>query len=152
MVLHATRILGQFPRTWMDFKMADTFERRVFCNTILLKYHDKFSFKFFNTCLMKFYVFFIYLSYCSLFITEYHDYQLILNPINFKTFDLNFFSVFKFIKLIFFQQYAFSKVIGFDLFMFSYYLCPYFQSVHQYNSLLLQSYIFRSHIHANVLL
>ena len=27
-------------RTWMDFKMADTSERRVFCNTILLKYHD----------------------------------------------------------------------------------------------------------------
>ena len=26
-------------RTWMDFKMADTSERRVFCNTILLKYH-----------------------------------------------------------------------------------------------------------------
>ena len=26
--------------TWMDFKMADTSERRVFCNTILLKYHD----------------------------------------------------------------------------------------------------------------
>ena len=25
--------------TWMDFKMADTSERRVFCNTILLKYH-----------------------------------------------------------------------------------------------------------------
>ena len=24
----------------MDFKMADTSERRVFCNTILLKYHD----------------------------------------------------------------------------------------------------------------
>ena len=23
----------------MDFKMADTFERRVFCDTILLKYH-----------------------------------------------------------------------------------------------------------------
>ena len=23
----------------MDFKMADTSERRVFCNTILLKYH-----------------------------------------------------------------------------------------------------------------
>ena len=23
-----------------DFKMADTSERRVFCNTILLKYHD----------------------------------------------------------------------------------------------------------------
>ena len=38
-LLHATRILGQFPRTWMDFKMADTSERRVFCNTILLKYH-----------------------------------------------------------------------------------------------------------------
>ena len=28
-------------RTWMDFKMADTSERRVFCNTILFKYHDK---------------------------------------------------------------------------------------------------------------
>ena len=27
-------------RTWMDFKMADTSERRGFCNTILLKYHD----------------------------------------------------------------------------------------------------------------
>ena len=26
-------------RTLMDFKMADTSERRVFCNTILLKYH-----------------------------------------------------------------------------------------------------------------
>ena len=26
-------------RTWMDFKMADTSKRRVFCNTILLKYH-----------------------------------------------------------------------------------------------------------------
>ena len=26
-------------RIWMDFKMADTSERRVFCNTILLKYH-----------------------------------------------------------------------------------------------------------------
>ena len=26
-------------RTWMDFKMADTSERRVFCNTILLKFH-----------------------------------------------------------------------------------------------------------------
>ena len=25
--------------TWMDLKMADTSERRVFCNTILLKYH-----------------------------------------------------------------------------------------------------------------
>ena len=25
--------------TWMDFKMADTSERKVFCNTILLKYH-----------------------------------------------------------------------------------------------------------------
>ena len=25
--------------TWMDFKIADTSERRVFCNTILLKYH-----------------------------------------------------------------------------------------------------------------
>ena len=25
--------------TWIDFKMADTSERRVFCNTILLKYH-----------------------------------------------------------------------------------------------------------------
>ena len=24
----------------MDFKMADTSDRRVFCNTILLKYHD----------------------------------------------------------------------------------------------------------------
>ena len=24
----------------MDFKMADTSERRVFCNTILFKYHD----------------------------------------------------------------------------------------------------------------
>jgi len=24
---------------WMDFKMADTSERRAFCNTILLKYH-----------------------------------------------------------------------------------------------------------------
>jgi len=24
----------------MDFKMADTSERRAFCNTILLKYHD----------------------------------------------------------------------------------------------------------------
>ena len=38
-LLHATRIFGQFPRTWMDFKMADTSERWVFCNTILLKYH-----------------------------------------------------------------------------------------------------------------
>ena len=28
-------------RTWMDFKMADTSERRVYCTTILLKYHDK---------------------------------------------------------------------------------------------------------------
>ena len=26
-------------RTWMDFKMVDTSERSVFCNTILLKYH-----------------------------------------------------------------------------------------------------------------
>ena len=25
----------------MDFKMADTSERRVFCNTILLKYHGE---------------------------------------------------------------------------------------------------------------
>ena len=25
--------------TWMDFKIVDTSERRVFCNTILLKYH-----------------------------------------------------------------------------------------------------------------
>ena len=28
-------------RTWMNFKMADTSERRVFCNIILLKYHGK---------------------------------------------------------------------------------------------------------------
>ena len=38
-LLHATRI-RTISRTWMDFKMADTSERRVFCNTILLKYHD----------------------------------------------------------------------------------------------------------------
>ena len=25
--------------SWMNLKMADTSERRVFCNTILLKYH-----------------------------------------------------------------------------------------------------------------
>ena len=31
--------------TWMDFKMADTSERRVFCNTILLKYHEQYPLK-----------------------------------------------------------------------------------------------------------
>ena len=38
-------------RTWMDFKMADTSELRVFWVTILLKYHDLYT----RYCLDNFY-------------------------------------------------------------------------------------------------
>ena len=37
-LLHPHEFSDNF-RTLMDFKMADTSERMVFCNTILLKYH-----------------------------------------------------------------------------------------------------------------